>query len=114
MRWPHDSAITRRDAQLVRTRRLTLWVAGGATAASACLAAALGFALPGHTSTASAQPAGRAGTRSGSAGPSGQRTRSGAHTGTGGRGAPGHRKLAPPRRPPAKTSASPVVSSGGS
>ena len=28
MRWPHESAITRRDGQLARTRRLSLWVAG--------------------------------------------------------------------------------------
>ena len=47
MRWPHD-AFTRRDELLVRTRRLTLWIAGCATMASIGLAAALGFALPGH------------------------------------------------------------------
>lgn len=114
MRWPQNSAVTRRDEQLARTRRLTLWVAGGATAASFSLAAALGFALPGHTSTAAAQPAGRPGNPSGAAGRSSQGANSGTRPGSGHRGATGHRKLAPPHRPPAKTSAPPVVSSGGS
>jgi hypothetical protein len=45
MRWPHESAITRRDEHLVRTRRMSVWIAGGATAASVGLAAALGFPL---------------------------------------------------------------------
>lgn len=112
MRWPQNSAVTRRDEQLTRTRRLTLWVAGGATAASFSLAAALGFALPGHTSTAAAQPAGQPGTQSG-AGRSSQGS-AGTRTGSGHPGATGHRRLAPPHRPPAKTSAPPVVSSGGS
>ena len=110
MRWPHDSAIMRRDEQLARTRRLTLWTAGGATAASLGLAAALGFALPGHTSSASPPPAGQTGTRSGSASGSGQP----AGTGTGHRRARHHRRLAPPQQPPANTGAPPVVSSGGS
>ena len=109
MRWPHDSAILRRDEHLARTRRLTLWAAGGATAASFGLAAALGFALPGHTSSASAQPAGQTGTRPGSAGGSGQ------HSGTGtSHRTHHHRRLAPPQQPPANTGAPPVVSSGGS
>ncbi len=114
MRWPHESAITRRDAQLARTRRLTLWAAGGATAASFGLAAALGFALPGHTSTASAQPAGQAGTHSGSAGGPGRPAGTGTGTGTRHRAARHHRRLAPPQQPPANTGAPPVVSSGGS
>ena len=103
MRWPHDSAIARRDEQLVRTRRLTVWIAGGATAASLALAAALGFALPGHAagSGSQASPAGRStgagGTSSGRHGPAGQ-----------------HRKLNPPRHKPRNSGAPPVVSSGGS
>ncbi len=109
MRWPHDSAITRRDEHLARTRRLSVWIAGSATAASFGLAAALGFALPGHTASASAQQAGRTGTQSGSAGGSGQ---GGGGTGQG--TARHHRRLAPPQQPPANTGAPPVVSSGGS
>jgi hypothetical protein len=111
MRWPHDSAILRRDEHLARTRRLTLWTAGGATAASFGLAAALGFALPGHTSAASPQPAGQAG-QSGSAAGSGQGT--GGSTGTSGTARRRHRRLAAPQQPPAPASAPPVVSSGGS
>jgi hypothetical protein len=112
MRWPHESAITRRDEYLVRTRRLSAWIAGGATAASVGLAAALGFALPGHTVTAGTQSAGQtssgSGQGSGSGRPSGQgtghRTRTGHH----------HRRLSPPRQAPVNTGAPPVVSSGGS
>jgi len=79
MRWPHQSAITRRDEHLARTRRLSTWIAGGATAASFGLAAALGFALPGHAVTAGAKPAGQpgagSGQNSGSGHSAGQRTR---------------------------------------
>ena len=111
MRWPHESAITRRDEHLARTRRLSVWIAGGATAASFGLAAALGFALPGHTVTAGTQSAGQpsgSGQGSGSGGASGQgtgqRTRTAHH----------HRRLAPPSQAPVNTGAPPVVSSGGS
>jgi hypothetical protein len=101
MRWPHDSAIARRDEQLVRTRRLTVWIAGGATAASLTLAAALGFALPGHAASSGSQAnhAGSSGTSGagGSQGPAGQ-----------------HSKLSPPRHKPRNSGAPPVVSSGGS
>ncbi|MGI9009137.1 MAG: hypothetical protein ACR2FU_23615 [Streptosporangiaceae bacterium] len=115
MRWPHDGAAKRRDEQLARTRRLTLWAAGSATAASLGLAAALGFALPGHTSAASARPAGPAGTQSGPAAGSGQGAgRGGTGTGTGRHPARHHHRLARPQRPPASTGAPPVVSSGGS
>ncbi|HEX9519435.1 MAG TPA: hypothetical protein VF940_25060 [Streptosporangiaceae bacterium] len=106
MRWPHENAITRRDEHLARTRRLSIWIAGGATAASVGLAAALGFALPGHAASSGA-------TRS-SGGGSGQN--SGRATGSGGSsGSAGqHRKLAPPRQAPGNSAAPPVVSSGGS
>ncbi len=107
MRWPQESAIIRRDEHLARTRRLSTWIAGGATAASLGLAAALGFALPGHAVTAGAKPASQSGAGSGQgsgSGHSGQGTRSGQH----------RRALAPPTQPPASSSAPPVVSSGGS
>ncbi len=106
MRWPHDVAITRRDELLVRTRRLTLWIAGCATTASIGLTAALGFALPGHGTSQGAGSAGQ-GTRSGHAG-----------HGTGSSHGQGqarqHRKLAPPRHPPAGSAGQPAASSGGS
>jgi hypothetical protein len=104
MRWPQESAITRRDEHLAITRRLSMWVAGGATAASLGLALALGFALPGHTATSTSSHASQSG--SGSRQGSGPSARSGsAH----------HRRgLTPPRQPPANAGAPPVVSSGGS
>jgi len=103
MRWPHESAITRRDEQLARTRRLTIWVASGATVTSFGLAAALGFALPGHTASPGAGTSTHAGSgRNGTAGSGSQSQRS------------AHRKLSPPHRAPASSNAPPVVSSGGS
>ncbi len=109
MRWPHDSAIARRDEQLARTRRLTVWIAGGTTAASFALAAALGFALPGHAAS-SGSPASHAGAgrSTGSSGTSGGHS-SGRHS-----PARQHRKLSPPRHKPRNSGAPPAVSSGGS
>jgi hypothetical protein len=107
MRWPHDSAVTRRNEQLARTRRLTAWIAGGATTASFALAAALGIALPGHTSSSGAHSAGQAGTNPGSARGSGTSTATGHHRGR-------HHRLSRPQQAPSRTSAPPVVSSGGS
>jgi hypothetical protein len=108
MRWPHESAITRRDEHLARTRRLSIWIAGGASAASFGLAAALGFALPGHsvssgTTTHASTGAGRSSAQGTGTG-SGQRSGSARH----------HRRLAPPTQAPGNTGAPPAVSSGGS
>jgi hypothetical protein len=104
MRWPHDSAITRRDEQLARTRRLTAWIASGATITSFGLAAALGFALPGHAASASSGTSSHAGAgRNGTAG-----------SGSQGQASARHRRLSPPRRAPANSGGAPVVSSGGS
>ena len=105
MRCPHDSAITRRDEQLARTRRLTAWIASGATITSFGLAAALGFALPGHTASASAGTSHHAGAgRNGTAG-SGSEGQRPAHR---------HHRLSPPHHAPANSGGAPVVSSGGS
>jgi hypothetical protein len=106
MRWPQESAITRRDEHLNTTRRLSMWAAGGATAASLGLAVALGFALPGHTATATstAHPAGHSG--------SGSRHSGGSGTGSG--TAQHHSGLTPPQHAPANAGAPPVVTSGGS
>jgi hypothetical protein len=104
MRWSYESAITRRDEHLARTRRVSMWLAGGATAASLGLAAALGFALPGHTATSAARSTAQSGSGSGQ--------RSGRATGSG--SAHNRGALTPPRQSPASSSAPPVVSSGGS
>jgi len=57
---PTFPAARRRDQRLARMRRATLWVAGGAAAASLGLGTAFAHALPGHQATA-------AGSRSGAA-----------------------------------------------
>jgi hypothetical protein len=99
MRWPQESAITRRDDQLARTRRLSVWIAGGAATASLALATAFGYALPGHAAASKA--------------PAGQASRNSGRAGSGRTGHSSHR-LAPPAQPPAGSVAPPVVSSGGS
>lgn len=108
MRWPHESAITRRDEHLARTRKLSIWIAGGATAASLGMAAALGFALPGKTATTSAQSPGQ--TNTGTSQGSGTST----GTGTAQRSGHHHRRLSAPAQAPAPAPAQPVVTSGGS
>lgn len=111
MRWPQETAVSRRDDQLARTRRLTIRIAGGATVASIGLAGALGFALPGKTSgTASQSAHGATGTASGTpqrggTSPAGHAARQHHHHA---------RHLAPPAHHPATTPQPPVVSSGGS
>jgi hypothetical protein len=52
------SAITRRDDRLARIRRLTLWITGGAAAASLGLGAAFAHTLPGHGGGAAGSPPG--------------------------------------------------------
>ncbi|MHB1432357.1 MAG: hypothetical protein ACYCVZ_09625 [Streptosporangiaceae bacterium] len=104
MRWPHESAITRRDDQLARTRRLSLWVAGGASAATFALTVALSSALPGHTMTKGA-PAPGTGTGAGGTGTS---------SGQSGEDSSGGGQVAPPTHAPSQPTAPPVVSSGGS
>jgi hypothetical protein len=102
MRRPHETAITRRDDHLARTRRLSLWIAGGAMAASLGLATGFGYALPGHSAAATGTQA-----------PAGQ----GSGQASQGSGHPRHHhsgQLSPPQQPPSQPTAPPVVSSGGS
>ena len=106
MRWPHQSAITRRDEHLARTRRLSIWIAGGASAASFGLAGALGFALPGHSVSSGTTPHARTGHSAAQRTGTGQRSGAARHH--------HHRRLAPPAQQPGNTGAPPVVSSGGS
>jgi hypothetical protein len=106
MRRPLNSAVIRRDSRLDRTRKLSAWIAGGATAASVGLAGLLGVAIPGHAATAAHQRQ------------SGQTRASGHQRASqpGGRAKPrAHRhSLSAPSSPPSATTAPPVVSSGGS
>lgn len=97
MRRPRSTAALRRDDRLNRTRKLSAWIAGGATAASVGLAGLLGVAIPGHavTTTKALRPSGQTGA-----------SRGDAH---------GHRqRLSPPSSPPSASTSPPAVSSGGS
>ena len=132
-----SSASRRRDARLGRIRKLSLWITGGAAAASLGMGTAFAHAIPGHTTTTGAS--GRAASTGGTA--TGGSTAGGSAAGntTGNAGAATqhdsarktgtrHRhKLAPPASAPAaapsspgratpgpSAPAAPVVSSGGS
>jgi hypothetical protein len=109
-------AVRRRDERLWRTRRVSLWVAGGAAAASLGLGTAFAHALPGHrTAAAGAQPAGAGQVQRGA----GQVQPGAGQTAPSSAAAParrhGHRQsLVPPQQPPATTQAPPQAVSGGS
>jgi hypothetical protein len=104
-------AIRRRDERLSRTRRVSVWVAGGAAAASLGLGTAFAHAVPGHrTAATGAQPTGTGQGHNGT----GQAASSG---GTAPARHHGHRHtLAPPQQAPAPaaTQAPPQTVSGGS
>ncbi len=122
MRWPHESAVARRNEQLARTRKLSLWIAGGATAASLGLAAALGVSLPGHTATTASQSGSAATSNSSNTGSGNTGSGNTGSSNTGSSSGPAqtsqhahhHAAIAPPKQAPAHTKAPPVVSSGGS
>ena len=128
MREHVNSASRRRDERLGRIRKLSLWITGGAAAASLGMGTAFAHAIPGHsTTTPGRAPA--TGTTGGSAS-GGSTTDNGSTTGntstTTQQGtAPsttGHHRhrLAPPASAPSAAPAqpaapaAPVVSSGGS
>jgi hypothetical protein len=126
MPYPAHNAAARRDGKLLRIRKLTLWITGGAAAASLGLGTAFAHALPGHsyrtgsTASSSTSSSGQAGPPRGSTGTpathhqtAGQPSashRTSAH--------PRHQKLAPPAQAPKPASTTPppapVTSSGGS
>jgi|ERR1017187_1270240 hypothetical protein len=103
MRWPHETASTRRDDHLARTRSLSLWIAGGAIAASLGLATGFGYALPGHSAAATRSQSPTAQSSGPGAGPATTHPRR-RHNG----------QLSAPRQPPSQPASQPVVSSGGS
>jgi len=116
MAGPHRTAHVRhRDRMLARTRRLTLWVAGGAIAAAAGLGIEFAHALPGHASpTAATRPA---------VTPSLQHVKRPARQSQSDRTSAEHGRrehrsrprahIAAPAKKPASTPAAPVVTSGG-
>jgi hypothetical protein len=110
MPYPVRHAAARRDASLLRLRKLSLWIAGGASGASLCLGLTFAHALPGHAAgsgqragiTGSGQPTIGKARSAGSAAPmAGQRRHH-------------HRQLAVPHQAPEPSSATPVTTSGGS
>jgi hypothetical protein len=116
MRRP-DTAIARRDDLLARTRRLTLLVAGGASAATIALATVLGLSIPGQAATAGTRaPASPSSSAPGKPA-TGRPGRPGTNHGHGTRH--GHRHLTPPTQAPStpvpsKSTAPPTTSSGAS
>lgn len=98
-------ASRRRDDRLAMVRKLTLWITGGAAAASLGLGTAFAVAVPGHA----AGTTGTSGTSSSSTAPqhSGASTTSPQHSSQ-------PSQLSQPQQQPAQTTAPPVVTSGGS
>jgi hypothetical protein len=114
----HHSAAARRDNKLLRIRKLSLWITGGAAAVSLGLGTAFAHALPGHSHPA-APPAGSTGTQRGSTAPrqpgTSQRPAAGHHPGTGTGRSHQHQLTPPQQQPapaPAPTRTQPVVSGG--
>ncbi len=108
-------ASRRRDERLALIRKLTVWITGGAAAASLALGVAFAAAIPGH---ASAGTSGASATTSGSTGSdqaeSGSAGTGSASSGSGNSGSGSSGQLAPPAQQPTQTTAPPVVTSGGS
>jgi hypothetical protein len=110
MPYPVRQAAARRDAALLRLRKLTLWTASGASGAALGLGLAFAHALPGDAA-GSGQRAGITHTGPGTTGNA--RPASSAAPAAS-RGRHHRRHLSAPHRAPAPSSAPPVVSSGGS
>jgi hypothetical protein len=110
MPWPANPALRRRDHALARTRRLSLWVAGGAATASLGLGSAFAHALPGHRAPASAQRGTAPRTSPASGAPAAQQPATGVPTAS----SPAATHLAQPPQAPAATPAQAQTASGGS
>jgi hypothetical protein len=131
-----SSASRRRDERLGRIRKLSLWITGGAAAASLGMGTAFAHAIPGHaTTTGGSAPAtgtsGRAASTGGTAtgGSTAGNTGAAAQQGSAGKtgnarktvthhrhklAAPASAPAAAPSTPAPAAPAAPVVSSGGS
>jgi hypothetical protein len=111
MRTHVHSASRRRDERLAMVRKLTLWITGGAAAASLGLGTAFASAVPGHAGTT-----GTSATPSSSTAPqqSGATTTSPAAKPAGSQRSRQPSQLSQPQQQPAQTTAPPVVTSGGS
>jgi len=105
-------ASRRRDERLAMVRKLTLWITGGAAAASLGLGTAFATATPGHA----AGTTGTSSTPSSSTAPrqSGTGSTSPAAKPAGTQRSSRSSQLSQPQQQPAQTTAPPVVTSGGS
>ena len=101
MPFPVRHAAARRDASLLRLRKLSLSIAGGASGAALGLGLTFAHAMPGHAAGSGQHATGTVRAAGSAAPTAGQRRHH-------------HRQLAVPQQPPAPSSAPPVVTSGGS
>jgi hypothetical protein len=111
MRKHVHSASRRRDDRLAMVRKLTLWITGGAAAASLGLGTAFASAVPGHAGTN-----GTSATPGSSTAPQhpGATTTSPAAKRAGPQHSSQPSQLSQPPQRPAQTTGPPVVTSGGS
>jgi|SRR5271165_3210406 len=112
-------ASMRRDDRLARIRKLSLWIAGGAAAASVGLGTAFAHELPGHASTtASSTTSGgatvRGSHRTGGSVQPGSRTSGSAKAGSRHHQHALAKPAQAPQQPASAPAPPPVVSSGGS
>jgi hypothetical protein len=106
MREHAHNAARRRDERLAHIRKLTLWVTGGAAAASLGLGVAFASAVPGHA-------AGSSGT-TGPAKPTSSASTSHPASGSTSGAQSSQSQLTQPQQQPAHSTAPAVVTSGGS
>lgn len=115
-------ASRRRDERLAMVRKLTLWITGGAAAASLGLGTAFAGAVPGHasgtttpgttTTTTPASSAAPSNAGSGSSSPAAPRPAASRPAST--QHSQPQTQLQQPAQQPTHTAAPPVVTSGGS
>lgn len=106
-------ASRRRDNRLAMIRKLTVWITGGAAAASLGLGAAFAHAMPGHAATSTTNAPQSAATPTAPAN-SGSASSAPANSGSTSPSASKSTQLTQPQQQPTHTTAPPVVTSGGS
>jgi hypothetical protein len=123
MREHVHTASERRDQRLALIRKITLWITGGAAAASLGFGTAFAHAVPGHSTAAStpprnSTPSAATGSRSAGSGSAGSGSPGSGSAGSGSAGSgsagSGSSQLSQPQQQPAHTTAPPAVTSGGS
>jgi hypothetical protein len=102
-------ASRRRDERLAMVRKLTLWITGGAAAASLGLGTAFASSVPGHATGTTSTPSSSTAQHSGAAStsPAAQKPAGTQHSSQ-------SSQLSQPQQQPSQTTAPPVVTSGGS